>query len=65
MLYRHAPLDAVTHNGGVPLIWACMEGDVDIIKFLLEQGADISAVTKGRGTALHHAASYGHVGAVR
>jgi ankyrin repeat protein len=42
-----------------------MEGDVEVIKFLLEHGADIFAVTKGKGTALHHAASYGHVGAVR
>jgi ankyrin repeat protein len=47
------------------MTWACMEGDVATIEYLLHKGSNIHSVTRGNGTPLHHAASYGHPEACR
>ena len=36
-------------------------GHIDIVKVLIQNGADVNAVTNGKDTALHFAAEKGHV----
>lgn len=51
---------------GTPLMWAAKEGHIDIVRFLLDYGADPSITTEGEeSTALHWAILGGHVGVVR
>lgn len=39
-------LESRTGTDGTPLVWGCMGGDISVVRYLLEQGANISAVTK-------------------
>ena len=41
--------------------WAALTGHADVVKVLLESGANANAVDKGKDTALHLAAGHGHV----
>ncbi|CAM9162280.1 unnamed protein product, partial [Chrysoparadoxa australica] len=54
------PIESRTATGGTPLMWAAMSGNEKVCQYLLDRGSDPHAETKGRGTPLHHAASYGH-----
>ena len=40
---------------------AAQEGHVDVVKVLLQNGADVNAVDERKWTALHFAAQSGHV----
>lgn len=48
-----------------PLHQAARAGDVDMLRLLIEAGADIEARAPGGATALHHAAYFGHPEVVR
>ncbi|XP_064614548.1 ankyrin repeat and SOCS box protein 14-like [Liolophura sinensis] len=58
-------LDAVECSdrfGYTPLMYAVVEGHIDVVKLLLERGCDpLSRRWSAKDTALHFAASYGHV----
>lgn len=50
----------------MPLTWACMKGDNEMIDILVDAGADIQAVSQIDGdTPLHRAVKYGHLHAAR
>lgn len=46
------------------LFLVCFLGYADCLKVLIQNGADVNAVDKGRSTALHEAAQKGHVDVV-
>lgn len=53
-------------NQDAPLIMAAYKGHTEIVKLLLEAGADVTAVDPGmKATALHAAAYAGHADAAR
>jgi ankyrin repeat protein len=53
-------------NGDAPLVMAAYEGHTEILRLLLEAGADITAVDPGmKATALHAAAYAGRTDAAR
>lgn len=51
--------------GLLPIHWAADRGHVEILKFLIEQGADLNSLDLEEQTPLHYAACCGHVEAVR
>eukprot|EP00730_Choanoeca_flexa_P006526 TRINITY_DN12169_c2_g2_i5.p1 TRINITY_DN12169_c2_g2~~TRINITY_DN12169_c2_g2_i5.p1 ORF type:complete len:888 (+),score=255.09 TRINITY_DN12169_c2_g2_i5:75-2738(+) len=55
-----ALVDPVKADGTTPLITAVMHGQLDVVKVLLEQGADTEKVGINGATALHVAASMGY-----
>ena len=48
-------------NGSTPLLWACQNGHTNIVKTLLEKGANVFASSFTKKTALHFAAQSGQV----
>lgn len=53
-------VDSVDDRGSTPLHSACHGGNLDVVKFLLEKGANIEAVNAGGFTPLQLAAYGGH-----
>ena len=51
--------DSTHSNGGVPLRVASENGHIDMVKFLIEQGADVTT-TYNRDTALSNATKRGY-----
>lgn len=49
LLDAGAELEARTGTHGTPLLWGCMGGHPDVIRHLLERGANVAAVTRVRG----------------
>ena len=47
------------------MLWAAISGHTDVVKFLLEKGANILAVTASKMNALHGAVEGGRVDTVR
>jgi len=58
-------LDDASEEGIRPLIAAASEGHVDVVKLLIESGADINAKDQDETTALMAAAARGHVNVVK
>lgn len=58
MYFERVPssIKAVSNNGLTPLHCASSSGSVDLIKFLLKNGADAMAVDKDKNTPLHYSA---------
>jgi len=54
------PVNGIYDQGFTPLIYAAMHGRLPIIKWLLEEKADIGALTRDNRTALHFACRNGH-----
>lgn len=52
-------------EGWTPLMSASSSGRLTVVHSLLQHGADAAAVNSGGRTALHYAASKGHVGILR
>eukprot|EP01027_Heterolobosea_sp_BB2_P014661 GEZU01021028.1.p1 GENE.GEZU01021028.1~~GEZU01021028.1.p1 ORF type:complete len:215 (-),score=56.31 GEZU01021028.1:20-664(-) len=52
-------------NQVTPLHWAAREGKLNVLEFLLENGADINFQDKDGYSALHYAALNGHTDVVR
>ncbi|HSR52867.1 MAG TPA: PQQ-binding-like beta-propeller repeat protein [Acidobacteriota bacterium] len=64
-LIAWSPLAAQDSNGSEKWFEAARQGDVAELERLLDEGADINAVTRYNSTALHFAADKGHLEAVR
>lgn len=52
-------------NSGRPLFLASGEGKLDVVRYLLDEGADVSAREDSGGTALSEAAYYGHLDVIK
>lgn len=57
----NADINAANSYGLTPLMFACLGGFVDICEFLLSHGARADISNASGGTALHMAASKGHI----
>jgi len=71
-LLNHQPDTHATHvnihhlvHGGTPLHVAAFEGHLEVMKLLLDRGADVNGVAFNNSTALHWAAGAGQVEAAR
>ncbi len=51
--------------GRTALIWASRNGQLEIVQYLIEEGANVNAESPGNTTALIHAAVHGHLEAVQ
>jgi len=61
----HVEVDALaTEHRQTPLMTAAAHGHVDIVRMLIDAGADINRQTDGCSTALIVACHYGHVDCV-
>ncbi|OWZ19649.1 hypothetical protein PHMEG_0006080 [Phytophthora megakarya] len=66
LLAHHADVLAEDYRGWTPIHGAAYSGDVDSVTALVDAGASVTTqLTKQRETALHVAASRGHVDVVR
>jgi uncharacterized protein len=66
LISRGSQVDERDAKGDAPLIIAAYQGYTDIVKLLLEAGADVSVVDPGmKATALHAAAYAGNAEAAR
>ena len=66
LIAQGADVSALDENQDAPLIIAAYKGYTDIVRLLLEAGADITAVDPGmKATALHAAAYAGRTAAAR
>ncbi|XP_034190720.1 palmitoyltransferase Hip14 [Osmia lignaria lignaria] len=66
LLKKGTPIDAEDFAGYTALHYAARNGNDDICKFLIENGAAVNARTRcGRATPLHRAAMQGHSQIVR
>jgi ankyrin repeat protein len=66
LISQGVDVSQLDENQDAPLIMAAYKGYTDIVRLLLEAGADVSAVDPGmKATALHAAAYAGRAGAAR
>jgi ankyrin repeat protein len=66
LIARGANVDELDPNGDAPLVMAAYLGHTEIVRQLLEAGADVTAVDPGmKATALHAAAYAGRTDAAR
>ena len=66
LLRQGVDVNALDSNGDAPLIQAAYEGYTEIVRLLLEGGADVSVVDPGmKATALHAAAYAGRTEAAQ
>jgi ankyrin repeat protein len=52
-------------NSGMPLFLAAGEGKLEVVRYLLDEGADVNAQENRAGTALIEAAYSGHVDVIK
>jgi ankyrin repeat protein len=62
--FAGAKIDARS-NVGNPLFLAASEGKLEIVRYLLDEGADVNARANSGGTPLAEAAYYGHVDVIK
>jgi ankyrin repeat protein len=53
-------INKTNYNGNYILSWACAKDKLDIVKYLLENGADVNIVGVNGYTPLHFANANGH-----
>jgi ankyrin repeat protein len=52
-------------SGVTPVHMACQSGQGELVRRLLELGAELSAVDNSGNTALHYASKGGHIDLIR
>lgn len=57
----HQDVNTVDSQGMTPLLWAAHWDDLDMVKCLLDAGADAKLANRFGGTALHEASTFGDV----
>lgn len=66
LIAEHADVDELDPNGDAPLVMAAYLGHDEIVRLLLDAGADVGAVDPSmHATALHAAAYAGRTGSAR
>lgn len=55
-----ADIDFAGHDSWTPLHYSAIEGQLESVKYLLEKGAKVNALTSIDRTALHIACTRGH-----
>ena len=66
LLDRHPELaTCLDGRGDYPIHHAARNGDAEIVRLLIENGADVNAVTKRGHTVLYCAGGHGHIETVR
>jgi ankyrin repeat protein len=67
LVARGAPVNALSQHGSTPLYTAVVQGELEIVRMLLEAGADPNKESAGHtdGTPLCAAASWGRTEVVR
>lgn len=58
-------VDEVDENGMTMLMWACDRGQLEIVRYLVERGADLNKQDSDGQTCLHYAVSCEHLDIVR
>jgi len=58
-------INSCDKDGDTALMWASMYGHIEVVKLLLEAGADVNAKTIDGDTALKWASDYGHTEIVK
>ncbi|KAK7177745.1 ankyrin repeat protein [Paraphaeosphaeria sporulosa] len=65
MSWFYRPADEKDEHGRTALSHATSEGHVDVVRLLLDRGADVNTTDKDNLTALHRAADQGHGEVIR
>ncbi|MEM4217275.1 MAG: ankyrin repeat domain-containing protein [Candidatus Methanomethylicaceae archaeon] len=60
-----ADVNVKNNDGCTPLHYACLGGDLNVVKSLIEHGADMNAVDHKGNTPLHYACEGNHIEVVR
>ena len=58
--YEELHVNSPDHKGSTPLHRAAYLGNLEMVQYLLQQGADVSAKTKGQWLPIHNASQRGH-----
>ncbi|MGL5028760.1 MAG: ankyrin repeat domain-containing protein [Wolbachia pipientis] len=64
ILIEGADLNAQDECSWTPLYYAVYSGNIDVVRFLIDQGADYN-ITDNEGTPVYYAFQYGHVRIVK
>ncbi|XP_018563285.1 uncharacterized protein LOC108905016 [Anoplophora glabripennis] len=64
-LVRLGGINIEDKNGNTPLHYAAMENHKDMVKFLVDQGANVNSVNENGYLAIHLAAELGHLDTVK
>ncbi|OUM70343.1 hypothetical protein PIROE2DRAFT_23126, partial [Piromyces sp. E2] len=58
-------INKMSRNGETPLFYACSSGNVNLVKYLTEQGADVNKISHDDEIPLFNACRGGHETIVR
>ena len=62
---HHVDVNARDHYGRTPIMIACDNGNIEIVKYLCENGADLTLQDQEELTPFHHACIQGHIDIVK